>query len=368
MRLLFVSSVVAGGSGRSQRELAKALVRRGYDVQFIVDEVRPAKIQRWCYDTLSDASVRWQGNIFGSWAAFLRDRFPAPRRTFELEGLQHHGTANPQNALRAIARKHRPDAVVVSTVSRWRWRRIHQWCREQGVPGVYYMRGEELLDDIESDWFPDALVANADPLVEEMVRRGHTCHFVPSVVDVEVTRTSSTRRAVLAINPAQHSHGGDIFFRVAARLPGIPFVLQQSWDLAADERRWLDEQLQGLSNVEFRGSRPPGPGLYGDARVLMVPYRVNSRPRVILEAQANGIPVIAGNVPALEIATGPGGIVVPVEDIDAWVEAIELMWSDEDRYQDFVAASKRHSERPEVNPDAIVEKFESILRQLHSPV
>ena len=108
--------------------------------------------------------------------------------------------------------------------------------------------------------------------------------------------------------------------------------------------------------------QPPGPGLYGDARILVVPYRVNNRPRVILEAQDNGLPVIAADVSALVTAVGSGGIIVPLDDIDAWVEAVRLMWSDEEMYQRLAAAATQHSQRSEVDPQKIVESFEHIVR------
>ena len=83
----------------------------------------------------------------------------------------------------------------------------------------------------------------------------------------------------------------------------------------------------------FRRRRPPGPDLYGDARVLLVPYRMDSRPRVILEAQANAIPVLTGgDVPALVEATGPGGLSVPLESVAAWVEVIRSLWIDREAY------------------------------------
>lgn len=366
MRLIFLSGTITGGSGRSQRELANALAARGHEVRFIVDDKRPAKIQRWCYELLSDLSVRWEGRGFGDLVASLRDRFPARQHAFVKEGLRHHGTAVPQNTLHAMVDEFMPDVVVVSTVSRWRWRRVHQLCVERGIASIYYIRGDEVLDDMSDDWTPDALVANADPLVSEMERRGSACHFVPSLVDTSVTHTTSTRRVVLAINPAQ-TRGGDIVLQVAARLPEIPFVLQQSWPFTPEEQARLDTQLESLPNVEFRGLRDPGPDLYGDARILLVPYRVNNRPRVILEAQANGIPIIAADVPALATAVGAGGVIVPLEDIDAWVEEVRLMWSDEDRYNDLAAAALRHSERPEVDTERIVRSFESILMQIASP-
>ena len=336
MRFLFISGTIGGGSGRSQRELANALVTRGHEARFIVDLKKPARFQRWCHGKLSNASVRWHDNVVGSVAKFMRDRVPSIRYRFVKEGLRHDGTALPQNAMREVLKEFPADVVVVSSISRWVWRQVHQMSAERGIFSVL-------------------------SFVTAMQKRGFACHLVPSLVDTSVTRTTSTRRAVLAINPAQ-SRGGDIVLQIAARLPEIPFVLQESWPLTPEESAQLHDRLTSLPNVEFREMQPPGPGLYGDARILVVPYRVNNRPRVILEAQDNGLPVIAADVSALVTAVGSGGIIVPLDDIDAWVEAVRLMWSDEEMYQRLAAAATQHSQRSEVDPQKIVESFEHIVR------
>lgn len=361
MRFLFISGTVGGGSGRSQRELAKALVHRGHEVRFIVDLKRPAKFQRWFHGKLSNASVRWHSTVAGSVATFMRDRIPSFRHKFVKEGLRHDGTALPQNAMRELLKEFPADVVVVSSISRWVWRQVHHMSAERGIFSVLYLREEDLLGNVVPDSMPDALVANADSFVTAMQERGFACHLVPSLVDTSVTRTTSTRRAVLAINPAP-SRGGDIVLQIAARLPEIPFVLQESWPLTSEEGDQLRERLTSLPNVEFRKMQPPGPGLYGDARILVVPYRVNNRPRVILEAQDNGVPVIAADISALVTAVGGGGLIVPLDDIDAWVEAVRLMWSDEATYQRLVDAARQHSQRSEVDPQHIVESFERIVR------
>ena len=224
MRFLFISGTIGGGSGRSQRELANALVTRGHEARFIVDLEKSAIFQRWCHGKLSNASVRWHDNVVGSVAKFMRDRVPSIRYRFVKEGLRHDGTALPQNAMREVLKEFPADVVVVSSISRWVWRQVHQMSAERGIFSVLYLREEDLLGNVVPGSIPDALVANADSFVTAMQKRGFACHLVPSLVDTSVTRTTSTRRAVLAINPAQ-SRGGDIVLQIAARLPEIPFVV-----------------------------------------------------------------------------------------------------------------------------------------------
>ena len=93
-----------------------------------------------------------------------------------------------------------------------------------------------------------------------------------------------------------------------------------------------------------------------------MPHRVDNRPRVILEAQDNGIPVVASDYPGLVESVGAGGTIVP--DVDAaapWVTAIGALWDDPDAYAATAAAASEHARRDEVNPDRIVERFEALV-------
>jgi glycosyltransferase involved in cell wall biosynthesis len=85
----------------------------------------------------------------------------------------------------------------------------------------------------------------------------------------------------------------------------------------------------------------------------------------VLEAQANGIPVLATDLPALRETVGPGGILVPADaPITAWVEALGTCFDDPDRYRALVAAARAHATRDEVQPERVVARFEAVLAEL----
>lgn len=360
MRLLFVSGTTSGGSGRSQRELAKALVNRGHKVQFLVDDKRSSPVTRWIYAQLSDLSVRATGGPAASVVDRARDSVGRRLVDDEIESLNHRITPVPQNALPGIIRKYRPDVVIVNSVERWAWRRIHDVCRAVGIPTILYVREVDTLSHLSTGAVPTVLVANAVSLAEQMRAQGFACAFVPSVVDMAVTTTKSTRQVALAINPIP-SKGVDLVWKVAERLPDIQFVLQESWPLTGDDLAEVESTVATRPNVQFRRRVPPGPDLYRDAKVLLVPYRMDSRPRVILEAQANRIPVIVGDVPALTEAIGAGGQSVPLESVESWVEVLRDVWNDSDRYAELADAAYAHSQRAEVDPNAVALCFEELL-------
>jgi glycosyltransferase involved in cell wall biosynthesis len=144
-------------------------------------------------------------------------------------------------------------------------------------------------------------------------------------------------------------------------VPEVPFVVQESWPLNPEVLAAVQQQVAATGNVELRRAAPPGPWLYGDARVLLVPYRVDNRPRVVLEAQANGIPVVAADSPALSETVGAGGVLLPLDDEDAWAGTLRRLWGDDDYYRRLCAAATEHSRRPDVDPEAVGDAFVAVL-------
>lgn len=360
MRLLFVSSTTGGGSGRSQRELADGLRQRGHQVLFLVDDKAPARLQRWTHEQLSDLAIRAASSRLDS---FLRrlERC-AGRRSLptSIDGLPHLVTPIPQNALARTLDEFQPDVVIGNSLVRLSWRRIHSMCREAGIPTVLYVREINSLDHLVPGEHPEAVVANARSLAAAVEARGVGCTFLPSVIDLALTRTSTTRRVALLVNPIP-SHGIAVLWELAARLPQIEFAIQESWPLARADLAGLRQRTAMFRNVELRRRCGPGPELYGDARVLLVPHLIDNRPRVVVEAQANGIPVIAAAEPGLKEVVGNGGVTLGVDQLDAWCAEITRLWNDTAHYERLVERALRHSARPEIDPDAITATFERIL-------
>ncbi len=114
------------------------------------------------------------------------------------------------------------------------------------------------------------------------------------------------------------------------------------------------------------GRRPTDPGaVYADARVLLAPFLLDGRPRVVLEAQANGIPVLASDLPALRETVGEDGQFVGA-DAPAleWAAALGELIDDPIRYRRASDAARAHAHREEVDPDVIVSRFERALADL----
>jgi glycosyltransferase involved in cell wall biosynthesis len=361
MRVLFVSSTTGGGSGRSQRDLAELLITRGHEVRFLADDKRGAPLRRWVGEQLVDAEVRLRGRPGHGLARAVRFRPGRRPELSEVDGLAHELTVHPENAFTPLVARWRPDIVVANSIARVSWKVIREECARSGIPTVLYLREVTSFGHLDSLPDPgDALVANAESLVAGARARGHPCAFVPSAVDTSPTQVESDRSVALLINPIE-SHGIDTLWQIARALPDLPFVVQESWPLDGAQVDRISRMVDELGNVEFVRRVPPGPRLYGRARVLLVPHRIDNRPRVVVEAQANGIPVIASDFPGLVEVVGDGGVTLPPDDPGGWIAALGALWADPEGYATLSEVARTHAARDEVRPGWVVDRFEEVL-------
>lgn len=367
MRLLFVNGTAFGGSLLSTHGLARALLRQGHE---------PALLH-WRHDRrftvrihkrLENLRARAEATaLHGTVDRVTRLPGRLPSTVAPAQGYPVWSSAVPANALAVVTRRFRPAAVVAASLLRPQWRQILADLRRARIPAVLYLREETALGHLDrARAIPDLLLANSAALADAAARRGHRAVMIPSVVELADALVDSTREVALVVNPLP-SYGGERALEIAEGCPEIPFVLQESWRAgAAAESRLSAGRAPG--NVHFRPFVARAREIYRDARVLIVPFppsQAGNRPRAVLEAQANGIPVLASALPGLAEAVGPGGILIaPDAPARSWVEALHALWSDGGLYARLSAAAREHARRPEVHPDRIAALFHQTLAPL----
>lgn len=360
MRILFVNGTAFGGSLMSTKALARVLIRQGHVVGLLhqfADHPRTL----WLHKRLENLQARTMGTAVGGITerlARLPGRFP-DSASFE-EPYPVWGTPVPANALNAAIALFTPDAVVTASVLRPQWRQILTDLRRRRIPAVLYLReGTALTHLTVSHTPPDLLLANSASLAEAAAKAGCHAVMIPSVIDIESARTASSREKALIVNPMQ-SYGGVRALELAALCPDIPFVMQESWHYGSDPASH-NRAKRTPPNVECRGFTPRPGDIYRDAKLLLVPYSrtmASHRPRCVLEAQINGIPVIASALPGLSESVGAGGLLIdPDGPLDAWTNALRHLMNDHELYSRLSTAARAHASRPEVDPDTIAAKF-----------
>ncbi|HEX5615376.1 MAG TPA: glycosyltransferase [Acidimicrobiia bacterium] len=363
VRVLFVSGSPGGGSARSTVELASRLVERGH-VSGVLSVTRGPAPVKSLHERAVDASARVAGTPLAAPVAALTARLgrrllPLP----EADGVACWSAHVPENALDALLASFRPDVVVASSLDRPAWRTIRSKVAAAGAASVLYLREESATRHLSDPPAPpDVLVANAAIHAERAAALGHTAVVVPSVVELDRCLVETTRERVLFVNPIAIS-GVDIAFAVAAALPHVPFTFAESWVLTDAEHDDLAHRAAALPNVELRRPVADPRELYADVRLLFAPYLTNGRPRVVLEAQANGIPVLATDLPGLHEGVGPGGRVLPPDAaVTEWTEALEEMLAPA-HYDELVVAARAHARRDDVDPAGLAARFEAVLER-----
>jgi glycosyltransferase involved in cell wall biosynthesis len=338
-----------GGLQLSVHQLALRLLERGNEVALLVasDEYRDVRLP-----------------ALAKWEAQLRRAAPlADDDTFEYP-LWRAPVAD-RGAKAAIAR-FEPDAVVAHVGGRATLGFSKGVLRAaRAVPSALYFRdveGVRLLDRRSVQ--PNMVLTNAQRITDLVATKGWQAPTIPSVVETDAYLTDSTREVVLFVNPRSERKGVDTAWALAEARPDVPFVFLEAWRFTPAIRAELEARAAQLGNVEIRASVRELDRIYADARVLFAPYG-DSRPRVVAEAQANGIPVLGARVPGLVEAIGPGGLLVdPAAPVGEWLRALATLWDDPDTYATYADAARRHSQRDSMNPQRLAEQFEDEIRAL----
>ncbi len=136
-------------------------------------------------------------------------------------------------------------------------------------------------------------------------------------------------RRLLFVGRFDQQKGIDILFSALRRLGDSAFAC-----IVGDS---LHTSLQDLpSNARYVGWLNPS-GLeayYRSAEIIVMPSRWEGLPLVAIEAMRAGLPIIASNVGGLPeiVENGETGLLIPPNDVDALVEAIRDLTSEQLEY------------------------------------
>ena len=347
IRCLFVTSHAhlpqrVGGSESTTHELCLALMRSGWQCAVLAgiagsrERGRAARLVRRLVDRALVADTLMS--------------YPVYRR--------RHVVAS----VAPVVRRVRPAVAVVQAGAPVP---IVQRLLRLGVPTVLYLHDVEFADLGGPLRAHDrlALVANSS-FTAARTREEFGLHpvVVPPLVSPDTYAVQSSRRHVVFVNP-HPVKGVDIAFALAERRRDIPFVFVESWELAPEYARLCRGRAAALPNVTWRERTLDVRSIYAEAKLLLVPSQWQEAwGRVVTEAQLSGIPVLASARGGLPEAVGPGGTLVATDaGLGAWDRALSSLWDDADRYATAVQAALAHSRRPEIQPAAVLARFEAVV-------
>jgi glycosyltransferase involved in cell wall biosynthesis len=347
MRILFSTDHAyiperAGGVESSTHELCTALSDRGHDVAVSC-----------CLDPHGVFRFRtYLGRRLAGQCGAHSERS---------QGYPVYRSWNVEDNARIVVAQFRPDVVVVQPDRQVYFARMF---RQTGVATLIYLRDAEFqkLGGSPSASDGTTYVANSAFLADKVSRTYDIgTSVLPPLIDSRRYRVESGRTDVLFVNP-DPLKGVETALALAQRRPDIPFVFVESWPSNRDQTGYRRRALS-LGNVKWHPRTSDMRIHYSRAKVVLVPSVCDeSWCRVVTEAHASGIPVIASARGGLPESVGPGGILVnPIEELDAWERALGALWDDAPCYARLVAAADEYSARPEMQPDRLVARFLQLL-------
>lgn len=188
--------------------------------------------------------------------------------------------------------------------------------------------------------------------------------IVPPLIEPERYRVAAPGDAVLLVNPSLHK-GVELFFRLAAARPDIPFLAVESWNLHQAWRTVLMNRARSLDNVALWPVVEDMREAYARARLVLMPsIHEETFGRVVAEAQVSGIPALVSDRGALPETLGAGGLAVPLDaGLETWLQALDRLWFDADFYRQCAAAALTESAAAERAPERIAADFLDRLRR-----
>lgn len=186
----------------------------------------------------------------------------------------------------------------------------------------------------------------------------HVLH--PPIERAAVVAVRPRPAEVVMVNPIR-AKGGELFARLAASMPDIPFLAVTGWYDPAEDG--IDLALPNVTLLPNQSDMRP---VYGRARVLMVPSLFpEAFGRVAREGVLNGLPVIASTRGGLPEATLGAALHLDPEDEPAWREMLRRLWDSQKAANDLAArarvAAHRYREADEMA--AFVAFVEGLERQ-----
>ena len=159
-----------------------------------------------------------------------------------------------------------------------------------------------------------------------------------------------------------HEKGLDLLFRACVKLVGRWTISVVGTGPAQEELEGLAERLGIAGRVTWYGALPRQrvDEVWSRIDCVVLPSRttpgwIEATPRAAIEALAQGVAVIASRAGALPEIVGPAGLVVPEEDVDGIVEALQRLHDDRTERERLAAEGRRRATL-EYTDAAIAEK------------
>ena len=256
------------------------------------------------------------------------------------------------------SRRGRPIAAVMVAYHAWRMRGNLQAIHANGLPELSIVLPAAVLtrlpvvvwahDSSLSPWskrlapiwkvmLPRARYAAVSEVTREVMKpivRPERCTIVPNPIDPDdvvgrrAPRQDRTHLVCAFLGSAQYDKGFHMLPKVIPLLAGEPV----EWEIFAGPREWSVKvwaALEAISDprVQLNEKSNTVRDVYARIDIVYCPSFKESFGRVVAEAMANGLPIVANDLPAIRELLGndDAGLLVPVGQPAAAAEALRKL-------------------------------------------
>lgn len=223
----------------------------------------------------------------------------------------------------------------------------------------------------------DHLIGNTEDIVEYLAKEGwpkDRAHYLPNFVSEEkappAPRESffTPQRAPLlfAMGRFHENKAFDILFKALFMIPDAYLLLAGDGPLRDDLEK-LAENLAVKSRVRFLGWRDDTAALFAACDVFICPSRFEPLGNVVVEAWAQGVPVVAADSlgPGVLIEHMESGVLTPVDDPKSMAAAIKYVL-EEPGFADQIAKAGRKAYEERFTEKAVIARYLDFFRKVAS--
>jgi len=349
MRLLFASDRLHvpddhSGSVQSTHTLVRGLAARGYDCR-VLATLRPGTRHR-----LATVGYRLSGRrLIAEWED--SDLGYSVRRGSEWRLAER---------LEREIRRTQPDVLILDAP--------RQLKVLEGVALARSLPVVVVLHELASDWVGHAptrpgritYVANS-PFTANAFRSatGIAARVISPAIDIRRYLSARTSPTFVTMISPTRDKGIQTALHLAAAFRKVPFLLVEGWPMSAPQWDALHHMVSNYQNVTLSRAVTDIRDVYRRTRVLLVPSIVQETfGRVVVEAQASGIPVLARDVGALNWVVGTGGRTVDASLPDpAWKVPLGDLLSDGNLYAEISENARANALRLEFDLEYTLDAY-----------
>ena len=387
-RLLFLTASsfypdVSGGAEKSNLFLFRHLQKKGWDIEVVCAhksfcaERRIPKIFRKIKNKFFLIVLKMVKNTMVTlWQKVSAANF----KKDDLLGFAcWRGNTRGERVRRFILRrikKTKPDIVLNSLQDEVNMEVFDSLLNKVAEMGLRVLRSVRIVECLSKKRFNNSnkqiiFIANSpfsEAILSSITHNKIVC-ILPFIERDDYVSEKKDPKYVTFINPVE-AKGGSVAIEIARRMPETRFLfVKGKWSEGhSGEKNEYFKKIYSLSNVRLLEHQEDMKIVYAQTKILLCPSQFEeSFGRVIVEAQFNGIPVVASDAGGISYVLGDGGTIVsPRDNIEGYVHALKRLIQDPSYYERISEKAFMNSNRPEFDANFQFQKFLKLIQPLNT--